>query len=73
MGVLETHLSDKTFMVGNQFSIADMSLFPWVMALEQFYHAKEEFQLEQFESTYEWLNRCLDRPASQKGLTVCHF
>ncbi len=43
--VLDTHLKGKLFLVGDEYSIADMSIFPWVLCLEIFYGANDFLQL----------------------------
>ena len=73
LNVLETQLKDKDFLVGNEYSIADMSTFPWVICLDQFYEASEVLNLKQFVNVNNWVKRILEREESSRGLNVCSF
>jgi GST-like protein len=64
-GVLDRHLSSHDY-VARQYSIADISLYPWVAAARN-------IAPELFGSTsgiLQWLQRVGDRPAVQKGMKV---
>ena len=65
--VLETRLENRHWLVGGQYSIADIAIFPWVDCLVRFYKAEEHT----YPNVLAWLARCLERPAVQKGMTVC--
>lgn len=71
LGVVEKRLEGRDYLVGSQMTIADVALFPWVQTLGGFYEGGEILGLSNFPRVHTWLNRCLDRPAVQKGLTVC--
>ncbi|MEO3386999.1 glutathione binding-like protein [Mesorhizobium sp. CAU 1741] len=70
MGVLEKRLSDRQWIMGDDYTIADIAIFPWVRALREFYDADAVIGFKDFPKTFEWLDRCLARPATQKGLTI---
>jgi GST-like protein len=36
--VLENHLTTRTYMVGEEYSIADIAIFPWFQQLRTGYH-----------------------------------
>jgi len=69
--VLETRLDNRHWLVGGQYSIADIAIFPWVDCLGRFYKAEEQLALHTYPNVLAWLARCLERPAVQKGMTVC--
>lgn len=69
--VLETRLENRHWLVGGQYSIADIAIFPWVDCLGRFYKAEEQLALHTYSNVQAWLDRCLERPAVQKGMTVC--
>ncbi len=69
--VLETRLDNRHWLVGEQYSIADIAIFPWVDCLGRFYKAEEQLALHTYPNVLAWLARCLERPAVQKGMTVC--
>jgi GST-like protein len=73
LDVIETKLNQTNFIAGNDYTIADMSIAPWVMCLEKHYDAKEALQLNRFKKINNWLKGLMERPAFQKGLEVCGF
>jgi GST-like protein len=70
VGVLETRLADQKWIMGNDYSIADIATFPWVRTLKVFYEADALIGFKDFPKTMAWLDRALDRPASQRGLNI---
>jgi len=73
LGVLEARLEGRTFLVGEEYSIADIATWPWVRGLSVHYKADEQLQLQEFKNVKAWLERCTSRPSSQKGLVVTPF
>jgi len=73
LGVVDNHLRGKTFLVGEEYTIADMSIMPWVFALKTFYQAEEKLDLEKYKNVMTWLDRCLGRPKTAIGMGVCKF
>ncbi|QPC86269.1 glutathione S-transferase [Mesorhizobium sp. NBSH29] len=71
-GVLEKRLTERQWMMGDAFTIADIALIGWVRNMGGFYGAGELLGLDQFTATHRWLERALARPAVQRGLTVPH-
>ncbi|MCH9680282.1 MAG: glutathione S-transferase N-terminal domain-containing protein [Deltaproteobacteria bacterium] len=72
LGVLDARLADRTYLVGEQFTLADIATFPWVKALD-FYEGKPALDYDSFTNVEPWVQRCLDREAVQRGLAVCSF
>lgn len=70
LGVLDQHLQDRDWMMGHQYSIADIALFPWVRNLVGFYEAGELVQFERFANVRRVLDAFLARPAVQRGLSI---
>lgn len=68
LGVLDKQLEGKDWIIGDQYTIADVATFPWVHGLEQFYAAGEELQLKDFANVQAWQERNLKRPAVRRGL-----
>ncbi|WP_221793698.1 glutathione binding-like protein [Oceanobacter mangrovi] len=62
--VLDQRLSDHTYIMGNDYSIADIANWPWVRALIRPYEAQQELALDYYPHVRQWLNLCLERPAS---------
>lgn len=73
LGVVEKRLQGRDFLIDDGYSIADMAIFPWVVCLEVGYGAKEKLGLRDFPNVMAWKDRCLSRPKSAKGMTVCKF
>lgn len=70
LGVIDTHLDGKDWMVGNRYSIADIALFPWIANLIGFYGAGELVEYEQFKNVARVLQQFQARPAVQRGLNI---
>lgn len=70
LGVLEQRLDGRRWIMGNDYSIADIAIFPWVRGLKVVYDASELLGLDSLKNVNAWLERALERPASQKGLVV---
>ncbi|MBX3567954.1 MAG: glutathione S-transferase N-terminal domain-containing protein [Rhizobiaceae bacterium] len=70
IGVLETRLTGRQWIMDDEFTIADISMLGWVRALKLFYDAGELLGLDNFPNVMGWLDRGLARPAVARGLTV---
>lgn len=70
LGVLDRQLAGKDFLVGGQYSIADLSIWPWVKAMTGFYEAGDIVGMSNFKNVEAWTARCEERPASQKGTSI---
>lgn len=70
LGVLEARLQGREWIMGDEYTIADITTFPWVRGVDVFYGGREVLELESFPAVMAWLERALARPASQRGLNV---
>lgn len=70
LGVLDKRLEGRQWVLGDDYSIADIISFPWVGTLGTFYEAGDELGLDDFTNVMAWLDRCVERPASQKGRNI---
>ena len=70
LGVLDQHLQDRDWMMGRDYSIADIALFPWVRNLIGFYEAGDLVQFARFANVRRVLDAFLARPAVQRGLNI---
>jgi GSH-dependent disulfide-bond oxidoreductase len=74
LGVLETRLAAGDYLVGNEYTIADIATFPWVGCLDWGYNASADLKLkEEFPRVMAWYTRCTERPASVRGAKICPF
>lgn len=70
LAVLEQQLAEHAYIQGEQYTLADIAIFPWLRAARDFYDAGDDFQLNSFSHTVRYLARCLERPAVQRALNV---
>jgi len=69
MGVLDTRLEGEDFLAGDEFSIADVAVIPWIGMC--FAHpAAGDLPLAANANLSAWWERVSQRPAVQKGLTI---
>ena len=71
LAVLDGRLDGRTWIMGDDYSIADISLLGWIRNLIGFYDAAEMVGFDRFSNVQAWLERGLARPAVQRGLEVC--
>jgi GST-like protein len=70
LSVLETWLEGRSWIMGDEYTIADISLLGWVRNLVGFYGAGELVGFDSFKLVQVWLERCLARPAVIRGLDI---
>jgi GST-like protein len=68
--VLETRLEGQTWIMGEDYTIADIAALGWVRNLIGFYEARELVDFDALTEVPAWLERGLARPAVQRGLTI---
>ncbi|MBC7658128.1 MAG: glutathione S-transferase N-terminal domain-containing protein [Chitinophagaceae bacterium] len=71
LGVLDQRLNGRTYLVGDEYSIADMANVTWVHALTTAYDAAETLGLKDFSHVAAWVDRIIKRPKTAAGLKVC--
>lgn len=71
--VLDKHLEGKEYVCDDEYTIADMAIYPWIRALDVFYNAKEYLQLEEYTNVQRWMKTLEAREAVQRGLRVNGF
>ena len=70
LGVMETRLAGRKWFMDDDYTIADIAHVGWVRNLIGFYEAREIVGYDGFPNVDAWLNRALERPAVQRGLTI---
>ena len=70
LGVLETRLAGRAWIMGDDYTIADISMLGWVRNLVGFYGARELVDFDSLKHVPAWLERGLARPAVQRGLDI---
>ena len=70
LGVLDGRLSGRRWVMGDDYTIVDMAIFPWVNVLNTFYGAGELVGLRDFSQVMRVLEVFLARPAVVRGLNI---
>jgi len=64
LGVMDTVLKNREYLAGD-YSIADMSAFPWVLMYKRF-----GVNLDAFDNLRRWFDAIKNRPAVRKGIDL---
>jgi GST-like protein len=70
LGVLDKHLAGREWIMGDEYSIADIASFPWINNLVGFYEAGALVGFDDFTNVKRVLAAFLARPAVQRGLKI---
>jgi GST-like protein len=68
--VLDDHLATRDWIMGGEYTIADIAIFPWVRLLPGFYEAADLVGLSEFRNVLRALEAFVARPAVTRGLAV---
>jgi GST-like protein len=72
LDVLDRRLAESAYLAGDDYSIADIAVWPWYGALVkgQLYEAGDFLQVEAYTHVLRWADRIAQRPAAQRGRMV---
>jgi GST-like protein len=72
LDVLDRHLAGREYMAGDEYSIADIAIWPWYGALAKglVYEAGEFLQVQEYKNVQRWTNQIGERPAAKRGRMV---
>ena len=72
LDVLDRQLAEHEFIAGDEYTIADMAIFPWygALVLNEVYDAAEFLQAHEYKHVIAWANRINERPAVKRGRRV---
>ena len=70
LGVLEARLDGRDWIMGDEYTIADIATIGWVRNLVGFYGAGELVEYGKLKHVPAWLARALARPAVVRGLAI---
>ena len=70
LNVLDQRLANRDWVMGRDYSIADIAIFPWVRNLIGFYGAGEIVGFDAYTHVKRALDAFLARPAVQRGLEI---
>ena len=70
LGVLDRRLAGRAWVMGSEYTIADIAIFPWVRNLIGFYGAGDLVGIADFPNVTRVLETFVARPAVAKGLDI---
>jgi GST-like protein len=72
LDVLDQRLAQSTYLAGDEYTIADMAVWPWygTLAMGQLYEAGEFLQVQSYTHVLRWTQLIAQRPAVQRGRMV---
>ncbi len=70
LGVLDQRLTERAWIMGDDYTIADIAIFPWVRLLGGFYDAADIVGLADFPNVLRALDAFVARPAVARGLDI---
>jgi len=72
LDVLDRRLADSEFLAGDEYTVADMAVWPWYGALVKgkVYDAAEFLAVHEYEHVIRWTDQIAMRPATERGRIV---
>lgn len=72
LDVLDKHLADNEYLVGDDYTIADIATAPWYgrMVEGEAYNAGEFLSVHEYENVIRWNDLVSNRPAHKRGAMV---
>jgi GST-like protein len=72
LDVLNRRLADNEYLAGDQYTIADIAVWPWYGGLAQglLYNGGEFLSVQEYAHVQRWTNAIAKRPAAQRGRMV---
>lgn len=72
MDVLDRRLAESRYIAGDDYTIADIAIWPWygVLAMGELYEAGEFLQVKDYANVQRWTADIAARPAVQRGRRV---
>ncbi len=72
LDVLDRNLAERRYLIGDEYTIADMATYPWygAVVLHNIYDAAEFLDVTSYEHVIRWAEEIEERPAVQRGRRV---
>jgi GST-like protein len=72
LDVLDRQLANHRYIAGDEYTIADMAIWPWYGALvvNKVYEAAEFLETHTYKNVLRWTNELAERPAVRRGRMV---
>jgi GST-like protein len=66
-GLIDRRLGEQEYLAGENYSLADMATFPWMIDKQQKFHG---IDVSEFTNVQRWLAAINSRPGAQRGMQV---
>ncbi|GHD60035.1 thiol:disulfide oxidoreductase [Thalassobaculum fulvum] len=75
LDVLDRRLAESRYLAGDEYTVADMAVWPWYgnLVLGALYNAAEFLDVKSYANVVRWAEEILARPAVQRGRKVNRF
>jgi GSH-dependent disulfide-bond oxidoreductase len=72
LDVLDRRLAESTYLAGDEYTIADIAVWPWYGGLAKgvLYEAGEFLQVQEYKNLQRWADMIAQRPAVRRGRMV---
>ncbi len=70
LAVLDARLATRNWIMGDEYTIADIATFPWIRNLIGYYEAADLVGIAEYGHVLRSLQAFLSRPAVTRGLTI---
>ncbi len=70
LAVLDKHLEGRAWIMGDEYTIADIASFPWIRNLVGFYGAGEVVEFDKYANVKRVLEAFVQRPAVERGMNI---
>ena len=72
LDVLDRNLSERRYLCGDDYTVADMATWPWygVLVIGDIYNAQKFLDVTSYTHVTRWANEIAERPAVQRGKRV---
>jgi GST-like protein len=72
LDVLDKQLANNTYIAGEEYTIADMAIWPWygALVLGDLYNAAEFLDVASYKNLQRWAKQIAERPAVKRGVKV---
>ena len=72
LDVLDRRLAEATYLAGDEYTIADMAVYPWygILITGEIYNAQEFLDVKSYGNVMRWAKAIADRPAVKRGERV---
>ncbi len=72
LDLLDKQLAQNPYIAGDEYSIADIAIWPWYgnLVLGNVYDAAEFLDVKSYPNLVRWTHQIADRPAVQRGRIV---